>query len=125
MYTDIYSLIYILSNATTCIRRENIKRDIDRFDTSDYAINIAYCISLANKKVLSLMKDENNGAIMIEFVGFKAKMYALKVNDKKDIKKVKDIKYNVIAKSITFYDYTRCLHEEIEMTRRQSCMYKV
>jgi len=42
------------------------------------------------------MKDENNGAIMTEFVGLRAKMYALHVDDKKDTKKVKDVKSNVV-----------------------------
>jgi len=64
------------------------------------------------------MKDENNGAIMTEFVGLKAKMYALRV-DGKDTKKVKGVKSNVVARTTTFNDYTRCLQEEIEM---QSCI---
>jgi len=68
------------------------------------------------------MKDENNGAIMTEFVGLRAKMYALRVDGKKDTKKVKGVKSNVVARTITFDDYTRCLHDETEMTRTQSCI---
>ncbi|XP_070155838.1 uncharacterized protein [Polyergus mexicanus] len=116
---------------------ENMKRDIARFDTSDYpannavvpperhacsGYNNAYGIPLENKKVPGLMKDENNGAIMTEFVGLRAKMYALRVNSKKDTKKVKGVKSNVVARTITFDDYTRCLRDEIEMTRQQSCI---
>jgi len=66
------------------------------------------------------MKDENNSATMIEFVG--AKMYVVRVNDKKDIKKAKGAKDNVVARTITFDDYMWCLNEEIEMTHRQSCI---
>jgi len=50
------------------------------------------------------MKDENNSAIMIEFIGLRAKMYALRVDGKKDTKKVKGVKSNVVVKSITFND---------------------
>ncbi|EFN69468.1 hypothetical protein EAG_12552, partial [Camponotus floridanus] len=75
-----------------------------------------------NKKIPGLRKNENNGAIMTEFVKLREKMYALRVNGKKDTKKVKGVKSNVVARTITFDDYTRCLNEEIEMTLRQSCI---
>ncbi|XP_025073063.1 uncharacterized protein LOC112552300, partial [Pogonomyrmex barbatus] len=99
-----------------------MKRDIARFDTSDYPTDNAYGMPLANKKVPGLMKDENNGAIMTEFVGLRVKMYAVRVDGRKDIKKAKGVKNNVVTRTITFDDYTRCLNEEIEMTRRQSCI---
>jgi len=101
---------------------EIMKRDINRFDTSNYVVDNVYGIPLANKKVPGLMKDENNGAIMIEFVGLKARVYALRIDSKKNMKKVKCVKSNVVAKSITFDDYTRCLFDEIEMTCKQSCI---
>ncbi|KYN01408.1 hypothetical protein ALC62_07801 [Cyphomyrmex costatus] len=49
-------------------------------------------------------------------------MYALRVQGKKDRKKAKGVKSNVVARSITFDDYTKCLNDVIEMTRRQSCI---
>ncbi|KYN23183.1 hypothetical protein ALC57_04403 [Trachymyrmex cornetzi] len=120
MYTDTDSLIYRVECENIY---ETIKRDIARFDTSDYLADNAYGMSLANKKVPGIMKDENNGMIMTEFVGLRAKMYALKVDGKKDTKKAKgERKNNVVARMITFDDYTQCLNEEIEMTGRQSCI---
>jgi len=53
-------------------------------------MNNVYDIPLANKKVPDLMKDENNGVIMIEFVGLRTKMYALHIDGKR--KKAKDVK---------------------------------
>ncbi|XP_050464322.1 uncharacterized protein LOC126858215 [Cataglyphis hispanica] len=115
MYIDTDSLIYYIKCDDIY---ENMKRVINRFDTSNYSANNAYDIQLVNKKVPGLMKDENNGAIMTVFVGLRAKMYALRVDGKKDTKKVKGVKSNVVARAITFDDYTKCLHEEIEMTRQ-------
>ena len=84
-----------------------IKRDIARFAKSDYPTNNAYGISLANKKVSDLKKDKNNGMIMIEFVGLKAKMYAMRTIRRTKKKEMKDVKSNVVAQTITFDDYTR------------------
>jgi len=117
MYTDTDSLIYHIECEDVY---DTMKRDIARFDTNDYPIDNAYGMPLANKKMPSLMKDENNGTIMTEFVGLRAKMDALRVDGKKDTKKAKGVKSNVVTRTITFDDYTRCLNEEIEMTRRQS-----
>ncbi|XP_067205407.1 uncharacterized protein [Linepithema humile] len=119
MYTDTDSLIYFL-HCEDAYR--DMKRDISKFDTSDYSEDNAYGMPRANKKVPGLMKDENNGAIMTEFVGLRAKMYALRVTGQKDTKKIKGVKKSVVARTITFDDYTRCLNAEIELTRRQLCI---
>jgi len=94
MYTDTDSLIYHIECDDVY---KNMKHDIARFDTSDYPADNVYGMPLANKKVPGLMKDENNGAIMAKFVGLRAKMYAVRVDGKKDIKKVKGVKNNVVA----------------------------
>jgi len=66
-----------------------IKRDINKFDT---IIQLTMRTIFHSSIKTGLMKEENNGAIMIEFVGLRAKMYVLRVNGKKDTKKVKGVK---------------------------------
>ncbi|XP_076664768.1 uncharacterized protein LOC143367041 [Andrena cerasifolii] len=119
LYTDTDSLIYHIQCDDIY---ETMKHNINRFDTSDYPTDNPYNMPRLNKKVPGLMKDENNGMIMTEFVGLRAKMYALRVDGKKDTKKAKGVKTNVIVRTINFDDYAQCLHKEIEMVRRQSCI---
>jgi len=77
-----------------------MKRDIARFNTSDYPADNAYDVPLANKKVPGLMKDENNGAIMIELVS--ERRYAIRMDDKKK------------AKGAFFYEYRRNANDNIQ-----------
>jgi len=64
------------------------------------------------------MKDENNGAIMTEFVGLRAKTpYVSMVR-----RTQKKSKVSRVAQTIMFEDYMRCLFNEIEMAQTQSCI---
>ncbi|KAJ8913149.1 hypothetical protein NQ315_006067 [Exocentrus adspersus] len=107
LYTDTDSLIYQLNVPDIY---EHIKEDSHRFDTSDYEPNNPYGIEQKNKKVPGLMKDENNGQIMLEFVGLRAKMYAYKVHNDKIVKRSKGSTLASVKK-ISFDDYKRTLFD--------------
>ena len=74
-----------------------------------------------NKKVIGLMKDELGGIIMTEFVALRAKMYAYRRLDEKkpENKKCNGTKKCVVAETLTFEDYKRCLFEGKTVYREQ------
>lgn len=116
-YTDTDSLIY---HVTTDDIYKDMLLNIKYFHTSEYPANNIYNISQINKKVPGRMKDENNGQIMLEFVGLRAKMYAIKVEGNRVTKMAKGIKnYVVKKKKIQFDDYVKCLNTCVEMSCEQ------
>ena len=101
--TDTDSLIvYIETNDVY----EDIKEDIDHYDTFDYKIE---WMPQKNKKVPGLFKDEYLGIPIREWVGLRSKMYAFR-NDIKEKKVCKGIKKSNIEK-MKFEMYKNCLVE--------------
>jgi len=91
---------------------DDIKLDISKYyDTSDYSTNNIYGIPLENKKVLGMMKDESSGNIIKEFIGLRAKMYSIDIENKKQIKKAKGVKKTVV-KNLTINNYRDCLYKK-------------
>lgn len=129
LYTDTDSLIYELQ--CNDLYTEVIKKDIHRFDTSDYPKDNRWNIPLVNKKIPGLMKDENNGKIMTHFIGLRSKQYAYKVEGGKEIKKSKGVKSNIVKTKINFEDYFDCIkyflekkpQEEYLLLKTQRCIH--
>lgn len=118
LYTDTDSFIYEMLNIDDFYA--DMKEDIHRFDTSDYPSDNIHGIPLQNKKVPGLMKDENCGKCITEFVGLRAKMYSVRVGGIDAIKKAKGVKSYVVRKSITFDDYLKCMQDSCIMIRNQN-----
>lgn len=112
-YTDTDSLTYDIRTEDVY---QDMKENLDKFDTSDYGVNNQFDMPLVNKKVVGLMKDENNGKLMKCFVGLKAKLYATMLDDGKETKKAKGIKKNVVN-TLRFFDYKNCLDTNQILTK--------
>lgn len=108
-YMDTDSFIYTIYTDDFF---KDIAVDIDdRFDTSEYDANNMFNIHRKNKKVLGMMKDENSGIIMREFVGLRSKMYSYITENNIETKKAKGIKSNVTNK-LSLSDYKNCLYNK-------------
>ena len=68
------------------IKSENVHEEFFKwknlFDFSNYSKDSKF-FDKTNKKVISKMKDEFGGVIVVEFVGLKSKMYSMKKIDGK------------------------------------------
>ena len=116
LYTDTDSFIYEVKCPGIYAV---MKKDIYKFDTSDYTSHNIYGIPQANKKILGLMKDECNGKVITAFVSLWSKMYSVRVNGQDFVKKAKGIKAGVVKKAIEFNDYIDCLQNIRTQNRTQ------
>ena len=74
LFTDTDRLTYEIKSED--VYKEFYKKK-DLFDFSNYS-KYSRFFDDTNKKVIGIMKDEYGGVIIIEFIGLRAKMYALK-----------------------------------------------
>jgi len=116
LFTDTDSLFYE-------IERKHFFKDIsadvqEKFDTSNFSLNHPSSIPTGiSKKVPGMFKDKAGGEIIEEFVGLRAKLYAIKKLDGEEEKKCKGVKRNVIRSKIYFNDYKDVLFSGKEMLR--------
>lgn len=117
-YTDTDS--FILSIKTPDFY-EDMRNNIEMFDTSNYPWPNEYNIEPQNKGVPALFKDELKGNVMVEFVGLRAKCYAIRSLAEKDnvIKRSKGVQKSVVRRKIEFSDFLKCFQEHCEFDREQ------
>ncbi|KAJ8911555.1 hypothetical protein NQ315_007936 [Exocentrus adspersus] len=89
LYTDTDSLIYSIKTDDVYA---DIKKNISKFDTSNYKPDNPYGIPLVFKAVLGCFKDEANGRPMLEFLGLRSKLYDYVLADNTVVKKAKGVK---------------------------------
>lgn len=139
VYTDTDSFVLSLKELDFYkVMRENS----DMFDTFSYPKPNDFNIEPENNKIPGPFKDELKGQIMTEFVGLRAKCYAINVlNDNRaleelknknkkprktfKIKKSKGIKMSVVKRKIKFSDYTDCIFKKkIEPFKRKQNIFR-
>ena len=105
LFTDTDSLTY---QVMTEDLYQDMKEDQDLYDTSNYPKD-HFLFSNQNKKVIGKFKDETGGLPIKEWIGLRAKMYSMKLENDQEKKTGKGIKKNVLKKDIKHADYKDCL----------------
>ena len=70
--------------------------------------------------MLGIFKDEAGGKQIVEFVGFRAKLYSYKMLGCSEDKKCNGVTKNVRKGSIQFDDYRECLFSRKEQHRKMN-----
>ncbi|XP_071056426.1 uncharacterized protein [Onthophagus taurus] len=123
-YGEDVQLCYMDTDSFTVLIKSDdvyndVKLNLDKFDTSNYSPDNRFDIPLQNKAVLGKMKDENCGNVMVEFIGLRSKVYANRVADGRVTKKSKGIRKAVVKQKLSFQNYFDCLHSNSVLCRKQ------
>lgn len=111
----------------------DMRENSGMFDTSDYPLPNVYNIERKNKKVPGVFTDELKGKIAVDFVGLRAKCYAIRSIDEiriaeelherakvKKIKRAKGVKKCVVSKKMKFEDYLNCIKTHGNLVQKQN-----
>lgn len=109
-YTDTDSLLYFIK---TDDFYEDIKNNLQYFDTSNFEFNNIYGIPHVNLKIPGYFKDEMGGKVISEFTGLRAKLYCIDT-EHSSIKKAKGSK-KCVTKKLNMEKYKQCLFSNIEL----------
>ena len=110
LFTDTDSLTY---HITAEDLYQDMKQDQHLYDTSNYPKE-HFLYSTINKKIIGKFKDETGGLPIVEWIGLRAKMYSIKLEDGKEKKTGKGIKKSVLKKEVRHQDFKDCLMEKRE-----------
>lgn len=134
-FIDTDSFVYEIQ--TECFY-DDMKKNLHKFDTSDYPEDNAFGIPRVNKKKPGLFKDELHSDIITSFAGLRSKMYSIKagkitktyyhngdyflnlVTGYEKIKRAKGVKKYVLESQISFDDYVDCINNHCIITRNQN-----
>ena len=122
LFTDTDSLTYEIEAEDVY---EDLWKDKDLFDNSDYPIDSPYFCK-KNKKVIGKFKDEAKGVPINEFVGLRSKMYSYIKDNQEEERTAKGIKKNVIKQNLKHQDYKETLfnmkqmHHKMKTIRSQN-----
>jgi len=106
LFSDTDSLCYEIQTADVF---EDMKKNLDLYDTSDYPKN-HMLYSDVNKKKLGKFKDEAGGRILAEFIGLSSKMYSIIGSDIRK-KACKGTVKRVIDENVEHEVYKKALFE--------------
>ena len=115
LFTDTDSLCYEIETADIY---EDMLKNKDKFDLSEYPKDHK-CYDKTNKKVYGKFKDTTKGAVIVEFVGNRPKLYSFviegedeklkKLKLERENKRAKGVKKNVIKNELKHENFKNAL----------------